>query len=89
MKSDIKQFPVSTYAWFQRQFSASQSEVSRLNPTRALVPDISIEVPVIRNAGGRVKESLLSTAVLDTITVVGEILVLHHTSEQDTPNRYV
>jgi hypothetical protein len=38
-----------------------------------------IEVPVIRNAGGRAKGAVFDVAVLDTLITLNEIIIIHHT----------
>jgi hypothetical protein len=40
---------------------------------------MNIEVPVLRNAGGRAKGAIIDTAILDTLVNLSEIVVVHHT----------
>lgn len=45
-----------------------------------VITNVSSEVPVFRNAGGRAHRAVLDAAVLDVLTTVAEVLVIHHTS---------
>jgi carbonic anhydrase len=41
----------------------------------------NLEIPVLRNAGGRIKNSIIDAVTLDTIVNVHEIVIMHHTGE--------
>lgn len=43
------------------------------------------EMPVIRNAGGRVKDALRSLLVLENALGLGGVVIVHHTGRSPSP----
>nr|POF20142.1 hypothetical protein CFP56_71764 [Quercus suber] len=64
-------------------------QVSRTQPRRLVCHDISspvhlsdcsVEIPIIRNAGGRVTDDVLtSLEIMSTVMAIGNLIIIHHT----------
>jgi hypothetical protein len=46
-----------------------------------------LEIPIIRNAGGRARGAVFDIAILDSIIEITEVVIIHHTSRLSTRRR--
>lgn len=68
--------------------SRAQTRRSVLQALRFLVKltECGTEIPIMRNAGGRVTDDMLtSLELLSTVIDIGKLVVIHHTG-QNTPS---